>query len=58
MVFRKYVKAKFKLIQNQSKNNFAFIEKIRIIFLKIKNKKIKSKICKVNYKNYKKYYKK
>ena len=57
--FRKYVKAKFKLIQNQSKNNFAFIEKNKNDTLGnlIRNNKIKSKICKVNYKNYKKYYK-
>jgi len=56
--FRKYVKAKFKLIQNQSKNNFAFIEKKNEILSNlIRNNKIKSKICKVNYKNYKKYYK-
>ena len=46
--FRNYVKAKFKLIQNQSKNNFAFIEKEnRIINNLIKKNKIKSKICKV-----------
>jgi len=55
--FRNYVKAKFKLIQNQSKNNFAFIEKEnRIINNLIKKNKIKSKICKVNYKKYQKYY--
>ena len=55
--FRNYVKAKFKLIKNQSKNNFAFIEKEnRIINNLIKKNKIKSKICKVNYKKYQKYY--
>jgi len=56
--FQNYVNAKFKLIQNQSKNNFAFIEKGNVILNNlIKKKKIKSKICKVNYKNYQKYYK-
>ena len=56
--FVKYVKAKFKLIQNQSKNNFAFIENRNDILNNlIRKNKIKAKIFKVNYKNYKKYYK-
>ena len=56
--FKNYVNAKFKLIKNQSKNDFAFIEKNNYFLNNlIKKNKIKSKIYKVNYKNYKKYYK-
>ena len=56
--FKNYIKAKFKLIKNQSKNNFAFIEKNNYFLNNlIKINKIKSKIYKVNYKNYQKYYK-
>jgi len=56
--FKNYVKAKFKLIKNQSKNDFAFIEKNNnFLNSLIKKNKIKSKIHKVNYKNYQKYYK-
>ena len=56
--FKNYVKAKFKIIQNQSKYNFALIEaRNRILNDLIKKNKIKSKIDKVNYKNYQKYYK-
>jgi len=54
--FNNYIKAKFKLIQNQSKNNYAFIENRNDLLNKlIKTKKIKSKICRVNYKKYQKY---
>jgi len=56
--FKNYVKAKFKIIQNQSKYNFALIEaRNGILNDLIKKNKIKSKIDKVNYKNYQKYYK-
>tara|TARA_B100000579_G_scaffold343374_1_gene295626 strand:+ start:160 stop:1458 length:1299 start_codon:yes stop_codon:yes gene_type:complete len=56
--FKNYIKAKFKLIQNQSKKNYSFIEK-KNYFLNnlIKKNKIKSKIYRVNYYEYKKYYK-
>jgi len=54
--FNNYIKAKFKLIQNQSKNNYAFIENRNNLFNNlIKKNKIKSKIYRVNYKKYKKY---
>jgi len=56
--FKNYIKAKFKLIQNQSKNNYAFIEKKNYLLNNlIKKNKTKSKICRVNYKKYSKYYK-
>ena len=49
--FKNYIKSKFKLIKNQKKNSFAFIEKNNN-FLKeeIKKNKINSKIIKVNLK--------
>ncbi|MFL2886877.1 MAG: UDP-N-acetylmuramoyl-L-alanine--D-glutamate ligase [Candidatus Pelagibacter sp.] len=56
--FKKYVKAKFKLIQRQSKNNYAFIEKKNYLINNlILKSKINSKIYRVNYEKYKKYYK-
>ena len=56
--FENYIKAKFNLIKNQTKNNYAFIEKNNYLLNNlIKKNKIKSKIHKVNYKNYQKYYK-
>ncbi len=55
--FKNYIKAKFKLIMNQSKNNYAFIEK-KNYFLNnlIQKYKIKSKIFRVNHKKYQNYY--
>ncbi len=56
--FKNYIKAKFKLMQNQSKNNYVFIEnKNNLLNNLIKKNKIKSKICRVNYEKYQKYYK-
>ena len=56
--FKKYAKAKFKLIQNQSKNNYAYIEnKNYLLNNLIRKNKTKSKIYRVNYKKYQKYYK-
>ena len=55
--FKNYIKAKFKLMQNQSKNNYAFIENNNNLFNNlIKKNKIKSKIFRVNYEKYQKYY--
>ena len=54
--FKNYIKAKFKLIKNQSKNNYAFIENKNNLLINLINKnKIKSKIFRVNYKRYQKY---
>ena len=56
--FQNYIKAKFKLIQNQSRNNYAFIEKENYLLNNlIKKNKTKPKIYRVNYKKYQKYYK-
>ena len=45
-----YAKAKLKLIFNQNKNNIAYIEKNnQIINKEIRNKKLKSKVKKINY---------
>ena len=54
--FKNYVKSKFKLLQSQSKKNYAFIEKQNnILNYLIKKNKIKSKIYRVNYNKYQKY---
>ena len=56
--FKKYVGSKFKLIQNQSKGDYAFIEnKNKVLNQLIKNNQIKSEIKKVNYKKYLNYLK-
>jgi len=56
--FKNYIKSKFKLLQNQKKNNYAFIENNNNLFNNlIKKNKIKSKIFRVNYEKYQKYYK-
>jgi len=54
--YKNYIKAKFKLIQNQSKNNFAYIEKKNYILNNlIKKNRINSKIYRIDYKKYQKY---
>ena len=54
--FQNYIKAKFKLIQSQSRNNYAFIEKENYLLNNlIKKNKNKPKIYRVNYKKYQKY---
>jgi len=56
--FKNYIKAKFKLIQSQSKNNYAYIEKKNYLLNNlIKKNKIESKIFRVNFEKYQKYYK-
>ena len=56
--FKNYIKAKFKLIQNQSKKDCAFIEKNNYLLNNlIKKNKIKSRVFRVNYEKYKKHYK-
>jgi len=53
-----YIRTKFKLIQNQINKNYAFIEyKNNYLNNLIKKNKVKSKIYRINYKKYKKYYK-
>ena len=56
--FKNYIKAKFKIIKNQSKKNYAFIENNnKFLNYLIKKNKIKSKITRVNFRKYKKYFK-
>jgi UDP-N-acetylmuramoylalanine--D-glutamate ligase len=46
---RKYIKAKFKLLKNQSKEHLAFVKKDDLLILKeLKSNKFNSKIIKVN----------
>ena len=53
-----YVKAKFKLLQNQLKGNFAFVKKNdNLISQTLKKKKFKSKIIKVDILKVKKFLK-
>ncbi len=48
----KYIKAKFKLLKNQKKGNYAFLNKKDLLIKKeLKSNKFKSKIIKVNTKN-------
>ncbi len=55
--FKNYIKAKFKLIQNQSRNDYAFIEKKNYLINNlIKKNRIKPKIFRVNYKKYNRYH--
>tara|TARA_Y100000816_G_scaffold289973_1_gene277603 strand:- start:4289 stop:5587 length:1299 start_codon:yes stop_codon:yes gene_type:complete len=55
--FKNYVEAKFKIIKSQNKKDFAFID-FRSSFLNklVKKSNIRSKIIKINYLNYKKYF--
>ncbi len=56
--FNNYIRSKFKLIENQSKEDYAFIESENKVLNKlIKKNPIKSKIKKVNYKKYLNYLK-
>ncbi len=56
--FENYIKAKFKLIKNQSKNNYTYIEKKNYLLNNlIEKNKINSKIYRINYRKYQKYYK-
>ncbi len=57
--FKNYAEAKLKILVTQSKKDYAFIDKSNK-YLKelIKKNQIKSKVLKVNYLKYKKYYKK
>ncbi|MDC3023176.1 UDP-N-acetylmuramoyl-L-alanine--D-glutamate ligase [Candidatus Pelagibacter sp.] len=48
----KYIKAKFKLLENQSKKNLAFVKKEDVLISDyLKSKRFKSKIIRVNTKN-------
>ncbi len=56
--FVNYIKAKFKLLKKQSKNNYGFIESNnKTLNYLVKKNKVKSKVVKVNYNKYQKHYK-
>ncbi len=57
VTFEKYVNAKFKIVKSQNKKDYTFIEsKNNLLNKLIKKNQIKSKIIKINYLDYKKYY--
>ncbi len=55
--FKNYVNAKFKIIKSQSKNDYTFIDsENKILNGLIKKKQIKSKVIKIDYLKYEKYF--
>ena len=55
--FKNYAEAKFKIVKSQNKNDYAFIDNQNNFLNKlIKNNQIKSKVIKINYLKYKKYF--
>ena len=55
--FKNYVNAKFKIIKSQTKNDYTFIDsENKILNELVKKRKIKSKVIKIDYLEYKKYF--
>ncbi len=55
--FKNYAEAKFKIVKSQTKNDYAFIENKNDFLNKlVKNNQVKSKVIKINYLKYKKYF--
>ena len=55
--FKNYAEAKFKIVKSQTKSDYAFIEnKNNYLNKLVKNNQVKSKIIKINYLKYKKYF--
>ncbi len=55
--FKNYADAKFKIVKSQNKNDYAFIDDQSNFLNKlIENNQIKSKVIKINYSKYKKYF--
>ena len=55
--FKNYVNAKFKIVKLQTKNDYTFIDsKNKILNELVKKQKIKSKVIKIDYFKYKKYF--
>ena len=55
--FKNYAEAKFKIVKSQTKSDYAFIEnKNNFLNKLIENNQIKSKVIKINYLKYKKYF--
>ena len=56
--FKNYVNAKFKIVKLQTKNDYTFIDsENKILNELVKKRKIKSKVIKIDYFKYKKYFK-
>ena len=55
--FKNYAEAKFKIVKSQNKNDYTFIEdKNNFLDKLVKKNQIKSKVIKINYLKYKKYF--
>ncbi len=55
--FKNYAEAKFKIVKSQTKSDYAFIEnKNNFLNKLIKDNQVKSKVIKINYLKYKKYF--
>ena len=55
--FKNYAEAKFKIVKSQTKSDYAFIEnKNNYLNKLVKNNQVKSKVIKINYLKYKKYF--
>ena len=55
--FKNYAEAKFKIVKSQNKNDYTFLDNENNVLKKlIKKNQIKSKIIKINYLKYKKYF--
>ena len=55
--FKNYAEAKFKIVKSQNKNDYSFIDNQNNFLNKlIENNQIKSKVIKINYLKYKKYF--
>ena len=55
--FKNYVNAKFKIVKSQTKNDYTFIDsENKILSRLVKKKRIKSKVIKIDYLKYKKYF--
>ena len=57
--FKDYAEAKFKIVKSQNKNDYAFLDnENKFISKLIKSNKLKSKVIKVNYLEYNRYFRK
>ncbi len=57
--FKNYAEAKFKIVKSQQKNDYTFLDnENKFLIQLIKKNRLKSKIIKVNYIKYKKYFRK
>ena len=55
--FKNYVNAKFKIVKSQTKNDYTFIDsENKLLNELVKKQRIKSKVIKIDYKKFKKYF--